>query len=552
MPGTGRDEAAKTREIRGIVDAILAGRVEGQAGLEALKKDVSARLGLSSLPSNADILACSSAQERQRLKMLVRKPTRTLSGVAVIAAMTSPARCPHGICVPCPGGIFCLSPQSYTGREPAALRAAQHDFDPYRQVAARLGQLEVIGHSLDKSELIIMGGTFSSRPLGYQHWFVKRCLQAMNDYPRPSSRRSEPSGPDATSPQSMRDEPSAAFRSFAEEARANETAAVRNIGTTFETRPDCCRPADIAHMLSLGATKVELGVQSTRDDLLQRMKRGHSVEDSVQAAARLREAGLKVGFHMMPGLPGSTPQIDLQVFKDLFEDSRFRPDYLKIYPTLVIEGTQLYRLYCQGDYTPLQDTEAADLVSRIKEILPGYVRLQRVQRDIPAPLIVAGVKKSNLRQLAKAQLEARGGRCRCIRCREAGLLHVTEAEVFLKHEVYEAAGAAEHFLSFEDQNGTLVGFLRLRLSGEARVRELHVYGPMLPIGSREEGWQHRGYGERLVFAAEGLAQDAGYGRLQITSGIGARGYYRRLGYEQSGPYMARRLDEVKRFEGHDA
>jgi elongator complex protein 3 len=517
-----QDSKALGGELRRIVEAILAGVIKTQADLESHKKDVSSRLVLSTLPSNADILGVASTHERERLKMLVRKPTRTLSGVAVIAAMTSPARCPHGICVPCPGGIHCSSAQSYTGREPAALRAAQHDFDPYCQVTARLSQLAEIGHPLDKSELIIMGGTITSRPLGYQHWFVKRCLQAMNDYPAVKA-------------------PSIEWQSFADVADANETAAVRNIGTTFETRPDYCGPAETMNMLHLGATKVELGVQSTRDDILENMKRGHTVEDAVQANFALREAGLKVGFHMMPGLPGSTPVDDLDVFRELFSDSRFRPDYLKIYPTLVVEGTELYRQYLQGEYVPLGDDDAAELVSRIKEILPGYVRLARVQRDIPAQSIVAGVRKSNLRQLAQQRLQARGCHCRCIRCREAGLRRVLGGEVVLKHEVYEACGGVEHFLSFEVEDETIVGFLRLRLSARARVRELHVYGPMLPIGSRAEGWQHRGFGARLVQAAETLAKEAGYSALEITSGIGARGYYRRLGYERCGAYMAKRL-----------
>jgi elongator complex protein 3 len=489
-------------ELRLIVEAILVGQIKTEADLESRKKDASSCLGLPTLPSNADILALARPEERELLKMLVRKPTRTLSGVAVIAAMTSPARCPHGTCVPCPGGIECVSPQSYTGREPAALRAGQHGYDPYAQVSARLGQLGEIGHPLDKSELIIMGGTMSSRPLGYQHWFVKRCLQAMNDYPRPNG-------------------PVAGWQSFAGLAMANETASVRNIGTTFETRPDWCGPKEIEEMLSLGATKVELGVQSTRDDLLQNMKRGHTVEDSVTANRNLREAGLKVGFHMMPGLPGSTPEVDLEVFRDLFIDSRFRPDYLKIYPTLVIEGTELYRQYQAGDYAPLGDAAAAELVSRIKEILPGYVRLQRVQRDIPAQLIVAGVKKSNLRQLAQHNLQARGGKCRCIRCREAGLRRVLEANLRLKHESYEACGGTEHFFSFESEDDTLVGFLRLRLGARALVRELHVYGPMVPIGTRSDGWQHQGYGTRLLEAAEALAGVDGYGALKITCGIGA-------------------------------
>ena len=519
-------QKALENELRGIVEAILAGEICSQADLERAKKEASSRLALSTLPSNADILGRATGEEKERLGMLVRKPTRTLSGVAVIAAMTSPARCPHGICLPCPGGIASTSPQSYTGREPAAMRAAQHDYDPYRQVAARLAQLEEIGHPLDKSELIVMGGTITSRPLGYQHWFVRRCLQAMNDYP------------EGASISGIRD-------SFEAIASANETARVRNIGTTFETRPDYCRQADIAQMLKLGATKVELGVQSTSDGILERMRRGHTVEDTAAANRALREAGLKVGFHMMPGLPGSSTETDLRVFKELFSDSRFRPDYLKIYPTLVIEGTELYRLYHRGEYSPLDDEAAADLVSRIKEILPPYVRLQRVQRDIPAHLIVAGVKKSNLRQLAQKHLAMRGSSCRCIRCREAGLRRVQDGEVRLEQQHYPACGAEEHFLSFASQDETLIGFLRLRLSEKARVRELHVYGPMLPIGSRKDGWQHRGFGERLVEEAERLAGEAGYSSLEITSGIGARGYYRRLGYTLWGHYMAKSLQGKK-------
>lgn len=512
-------------ELRKIVDAILSGEISCDADLESHKKDLASGLGLASLPSNADILSAARPEEREGLKMLIRKPTRTLSGVSVIAAMTSPARCPHGTCVPCPGGIACLSPQSYTGREPAALRAGQHNYDPYNQVTARLSQLDEIGHPLDKAELIIMGGTITSRPLGYQHWFIKRCLEAMNDYPNP---------PPAGEP---------GWRSFQDAARANEGSRVRNIGTTFETRPDWCGAKQIETIISLGGTKVELGVQSIRDDVLVRMNRGHTVEDTVKANLRLREAGLKVGFHMMPGLPGTTPEQDLEVFKDLFEDSRFRPDYLKIYPTLVVERTRLYEQYLRREYEPLSDDEAAELVSRIKELLPRYVRLQRVQRDIPAQLIVAGVKKSNLRQLAGSRLKDRGGRCHCIRCREAGLRGVVEGDFRLKHEAYEACEAEEHFISFEDEEETTIGFLRMRLgdSKAARVRELHIYGPMVPLGTRKDGWQHRGFGTRLVEAAEEMARDKEYETLEITSGIGARGYYRKLGYDLKGPYMSKSL-----------
>ena len=510
-------------ELRSIVDAILSGDIEGEADLEAAKKAAASALGLSSLPSNADILGSALLEERERLKMLVRKPTRTLSGVAVIAAMTSPARCPHGICVPCPGGICNSSPQSYTGREPAAMRAEQHSFDPYDQVMARLGQLNEIGHPLDKAELIIMGGTITSRPIGYQQWFIKRCLMAMNDYPGVKT---------------------VGWRSFSEVAKENEHASVRNIGTTFETRPDWCKPEQITKMLSLGATKVELGVQSIRDDLLMAMKRGHLVEDVVFANESLREAGLKVGFHMMPGLPGSTPDADLDVFEKLFRDPRFRPDYLKIYPTLVVQGTELYEMYLRSEYQPLGDDDAAELVSRVKALLPKYVRLQRVQRDIPAHLIVAGVKKSNLRQLAGQKLRMRGQRCNCIRCREAGLRGISVEDIEhieLRQESYEACGAEEYFLSFEGDDESLIGFLRLRLGATARVRELHIYGPLVPIGTRKDGWQHKGYGSKLVQMAETIASEKGYQSIEITSGIGAREYYRRRGYDLLEPYMIKRL-----------
>ena len=286
---------------------------------------------------------------------------------------------------------------------------------------------------------------------------------------------------------------------------------------------------------------MELGVQSTDDELLLRMRRGHTVRETIEANRALREAGLKVGFHMMPGLPGSDPQRDLASFRELFDGEEFRPDYLKIYPALVVEGTELYDLYLRGEYEPLGDGEAAELISRIKELIPPYTRLQRVQRDIPAPAIAAGVKKSNLRQLAKERLLSRGGSCRCIRCREAGLRGVSEeAEVSLRDLSYRACGGEERFLSFEAEDGTLAGFLRLRLSEGAHVRELHVYGPMTPLGKRG-GWQHRGIGSTLLAEAEEISSAQSYESLRVTSGIGARPYYRRRGYQLRGPYMVRDL-----------
>ena len=314
--------------------------------------------------------------------------------------------------------------------------------------------------------------------------------------------------------------------------------SVRNVETTFETRPDWCGPGQIKNLLLLGGTKVELGVQSTDDALLEKMRRGHSVRDAASANRALREAGLKVGFHMMPGLPGSDPRQDLRSFRDLFEKEEFRPDYLKIYPALVVDGTPLCDLYRRGEFLPLGDEEAAELVSRIKEMVPPYTRIQRVQRDIPAHQIVAGVKKSNLRQLARERLESRGKECRCIRCREAGLRGVEDMDISFGDLTYRACGGTEHFLSYEGEDGTLAGFLRLRLGEEARVRELHVYGPMMPLG-KKGGWQHRGIGSNLLAAAEEMARDAGYSSLLVTSGIGARPYYRRRGYVLAEPYMTK-------------
>lgn len=507
--------------FREIIEAISSGAIKSEEDLERAKKSLAVQLKLPSIPSNSEILNAAREDERGSLKLLIKKPTRTLSGVAVVAVMTRPARCPHGVCVPCPGGVLGgrCSPQSYTGREPAALRAIQHDFDPYEQVAARLKQLSDIGHPVDKVELILMGGTITSMPLGYQCWFVKRCLEAMNDHPYANK--------------------DTIWRSFREVAADNNRASVRNVGITFETRPDWCKAVHIKRMLYLGATKVELGVQSLYDEVLIKIRRGHTVEETVKANRLLREAGLKVGFHMMPGLPGSTPEMDLKMFKDLFENPNFRPDYLKIYPTLVIEGTELYNMWKRGEYEPLDSEEAADLISRIKGMLPRYTRLQRVQRDIPAHLIAAGVKKSNLRQLARRHLEDRGGACRCIRCREAGLRGISE-EISLNIESYEACGSTEHFISFETVDDTLVAFLRLRLGREARIRELHVYGPLVPLG-KKGGWQHRGIGSALLERAEELAKDAGYEKIYVTSGIGVRGYYASSGYRLNEPYMEKDL-----------
>ncbi|HEY9246899.1 MAG TPA: tRNA uridine(34) 5-carboxymethylaminomethyl modification radical SAM/GNAT enzyme Elp3 [Candidatus Methanoperedens sp.] len=525
--------------FRELIEKLLRREITTKQELNAAKKEISTRCKLSSLPANSMILAAAKENEKKEiLEFLQLKPVRTISGVAVIAAMTSPAPCPHGLCLPCPGGPESKyhSPQSYMGAEPAARRAFENDFDPYRQVMSRLKQLEQIGHPIEKAELIVMGGTFTSRTLCYQEWFVRRAIEAMNDFPGVSKRSD--------------------YATIEEVQSANESARIRNVGITIETRPDWIKAEHIDTILGLGATKVEIGVQSTHDLILAGIKRGHTVKESADSNMRLRDSGLKVGFHMMPGLPGSTAESDFRMFETLFEDERFRPDYLKIYPTLVTEGTKLHGMWESGNYAPLEVEDAVELLAKVKSILPGWVRLQRIQRDIPAYQVLAGITKSNIRQLAKQRLAEMGGKCRCIRCREVGhgsLSGLVPEDINLMVEKYEACSGLEHFISFEDEDKELlIGFIRLRfphaphrqeLLCAALVRELHVYGSMVPpgAGAGEKQWQHRGYGEELLAEAEETARASGYDKIAITSGIGVRDYYRKFGYEREGPYMTKRL-----------
>ncbi len=531
-----------------VVEGILDGEV-GREDVEGAKLEACGTHSAPKVPTNAELLDFAPEGRLDELEaVLRRKPVRTASGVTPVAIMTSPESCPHGKCLYCPGGPASefSSAQSYTGHEPAAARAEQNDYDPYGQVTLRLAQLREIGHPVDKVELILMGGTMTARSADYQRWFLKRALEAMNDF-----NLEDP--PEPAEGRSFAEDPAEQEFAYLEDVLAeNETGAIRNIGTTFETKPDWCGHEQIDRMLDLGGTKVEVGVQTTFDGVNRDMHRGHGIQASIDANRRLREAGFKVGFHMMPGQPGSSIEMGRTDFRRLFEDPRWRPDYLKIYPTLVVAGTRVYDMWQRGEYEPLTNEQAAELVARIKADLPKYVRLQRVQRDIPADFIEAGVWKSNLRQLARQRMDEHGWTCDCIRCREVGMNEADPNEVTLDVMSYAAAGGTEHFLSFEDPDqNLLVGFLRLRFPGETRrpeldgaalVRELHVYGNETGLGEAGEDFQHRGFGRRLVSKAEAMAADAGYDKLAVISGIGAREYYReKHDYYQDGPYVSKRL-----------
>jgi elongator complex protein 3 len=544
------DSEAFERVCESLVSSILDGEID-RDGLEEAKMDACREHSSPKVPKNTELLDYAPEERREELEaVLRRKPVRTASGVSPVAIMTSPHTCPHGKCLYCPGGPASefSSSQSYTGHEPAAARGVQNEYDPYGQVTLRLHQLREIGHPVDKVELILMGGTMTARSHDYQEWFVKRALEAMNDYdpdapPAPSETESFKPDPEETE-----------FRYLEDVIAENETAEIRNIGTTFETKPDWCDPEQIDRMLRLGGTKVEVGVQTTYERINREMHRGHGIQASLDANRRLRDAGFKVGFHMMPGQPGMSKEMCLQDFRELFESTEWRPDYLKIYPTLVVRDTVTYDMWRRGEYEPLTNEEAAELVAEIKSIIPRYTRLQRVQRDIPADFIDAGVWKSNLRQLARQRMDERGWTCDCIRCREVGMNDEEPEDVELGVETYEVAGGTEQFISVEDfEKDLLVGFCRLRfpnepvrseLDGAALVRELHVYGSEVGVGeaSTDGNHQHRGYGRRLLKRAEALAEGAGYEKLSVISGIGTRQYYReKLGYYQDGPYVSKRL-----------
>jgi elongator complex protein 3 len=455
----------------------------------------------------------------------LRKPTRTLSGVAVVAVMTAPAACPHGRCTYCPGGLERGTPQSYTGEEPSALRGAQFGWDARAITEHRLGALSATGHPTSKVEVIVMGGTFPSRPRAYQETVIRGVFDGLNG---------------------------TASATLADAQAQNERAEHRCVSLTVETRPDWCGPEVLPWLLDAGVTRVELGVECLTDPVLESVNRAHRAGDVVRATKAARDSGLKVAYHWMLGLPGMDPDRDLADFARLFDDPSYRPDMLKIYPTLVIPGTELHADWSAGRYVPYDTETAVDLIARMKERLPKWVRIQRIQRDIPARLIAAGVRAGNLRERVLARLAERGGRCPCLRCREPGRRATPDPGRLVPYETpYEASGGTEWFLSLEDPDTeTVAGFLRLRAPGPESqgldgpvIRELKVLGAETAVGQAAAAgsYQHRGFGRALVGRAEEVARSTGARRLYVTSAVGTREYYRNLGFGPAGAHLAKPL-----------
>jgi elongator complex protein 3 len=504
-----------------------------------IKAKIGKKYNHTKVIKNATILDYATEKEKEIvIQLLKRRKTRTLSGVTVIAIMTEPLPCP-GTCIYCPGSDSQPEQkvaQSYTGKEPAAMRSIHNNYDPYLQVQSRIKDLEAIGHEVDKIELIIMGGTFLSTDTDYQEQFIKGAFEGVIE------KRLD---------------------TLEEAKKLAEKSRRRIVGITIETRPDYCKENEVDRMLIYGTTRVELGIQTVYDEIYNLVKRGHTSADSIEAIRIAKDAGLKINTHVMPNLPGSTYSQDLLLFDELYSNSDYRPDMLKIYPTLVIKGTELYNWWKQGRYSPYSDNELINLLVKVKSNLPSYVRIQRIMRDIPANLIEAGCINSNLRQLVQERLRENNETCKCIRCKEVGISKRSEIihensldKVKLFRKDYEASKGQEIFLSYENrQENYLIGYLRLRKpsvyahrselnDGKTMiVREIKVVGELVPKDMKPNRFtqiQHRGYGKLLMQTAEKIArEDFDAKKLAVISGIGVRDWFYDIGYKLDGVYVSK-------------
>ncbi len=551
---------------QGVQRALRAGEVTDKDGVQKLKKRLLRERRTPETPTDADLLPHLDADVAARWGHLLRKkPMRSQSGVAVVAVMSSPAACPHGKCIYCPGGPDADAPQSYTGFEPSTMRAKRYAYDPYRIVRTRLAGLERNGHAIDKVELIVQGGTFPARDDAYQDWFIAGLYAGCNDGPGDGDAAWEdPASWEAWS-EDERTQRLGALQ------QANETTRCRVVGLTVETKPDWCKQEHVDRMLRHGATRIELGIQCLDEETTARTNRGHTVADGVEAMRIARDAGFKLCVHLMPGLPrvatedggwATDPEADADDLRRLFEEADWRPDMLKVYPTLIVqEGeTTLKRWWADGRFTPMQTEDAVEVLAESLRHVPEWCRIQRIDRDIPTTHVLAGVMNSNLRELAEAESARRGFPVRDIRAREVGMrlrdgVQVDPERLVVVLREYEAGCGREVFLSLEDPEAdALVGFLRMRRVGDeahreefsvaggaAVIRELKVYGSALGLGEQsEEAWQHRGFGARLVGEAEAVAfREWGVGRLLVIAGVGVKAYYRRLGYGDVGAFVAK-------------
>ncbi len=514
-----------------ISNNLLAKKTPTKKDIKAEIKKICVKYSLDRIPRNYEILAKTDGQNFTKLqKILLKKPVKTASGVAVIALMPKPYACPHGRCTYCPGGVQINTPNSYTGKEPSTMTAIENEYDPKKQIQSKIEKLTVYGHDISKMELVIVGGTFLFMPAEYQKKFIKSCYDALNGFDSASLENAK---------------------------SANEHAKIRNVGFTIETKPDYCKAQHVDMMLDYGITRVEIGVQSLQERVYEIVNRGHTYSDVIESFQISKDAGYKIVAHMMPGLPTVKPEEDISDFKKLFSDDELKPDMLKIYPSLVLENTPLYDEYQVGKYKPYSNEEMIRVLTEIKKNVPKWVRIMRVQREISSTEIIAGPKSGNLRQIVLKNLHKEGLSCKCIRCREVGLSKSeSNADGLRLDRVdYKSSGGKEVFLSYEDSNEAIYGFLRLRKPSikahrkeitpkSCIVRELHVYGKSVKIGERaDDGIQHTGLGKNLMREAERISQEEYDAKnLLVISAVGTREYYQKLGYQLNGPYMAKTLE----------
>ncbi|HLC85874.1 MAG TPA: tRNA uridine(34) 5-carboxymethylaminomethyl modification radical SAM/GNAT enzyme Elp3 [Candidatus Nanoarchaeia archaeon] len=554
--------------ILDFIDRMELGKL---SDMESIKRKISKKYKLSKFPSNIEILEELNEEQKELYKsFLITKPVRTLSGVAPLAIMTKPIACAHGKCIFCPGGpksFFGNVPQSYTGNEPSTMRAIRSNYDPYLIVFNRLEQYTLLNQIPDKTEIIIQGGTFCSFPKYYQEEVIKYTLKGMNDFSEMFFRDNkfnftkfkefyELPGTIKDNERTKRiHEKLLKIKGNADlevEQLKNETARIRSTALVIETKPDWCKEDEINEILKLGITRVELGIQTLKDEVLKITNRGHDLKDTKESIHLLKDSFLKTTFHMMPGLPNTTKEEDIKMFEELFENQDYKPDSLKIYPCLVMPGTPLFVQYKKGKFKPLTTEEAADIISEGKKFIPEYCRVMRVNRDIPSTVIHDGVMNTNLRQIVAEKVKEKGIECRCIRCREPMNRKVDYDSIDIKKQYYDSSNGKEIFISIEDiKNDIVLGFCRLRkpynpfrkeiTESSAGVRELHVYGQATPLG-HEGSVQHKGYGKKLLGEAEKIAKEEwNCNKLLVISAIGTREYYKKLGYSRDGPYMSKEL-----------
>ncbi|MBI2453192.1 tRNA uridine(34) 5-carboxymethylaminomethyl modification radical SAM/GNAT enzyme Elp3 [Candidatus Peregrinibacteria bacterium] len=522
-----------------LIKEALEKGIEGGNDLQKLKNQYSARYNLSSFTNQEliqayrNLLQTKKIQKKENLeKILKKRAIRSLSGVAVVTVLTKPYPCP-GRCVFCPTEK--QMPKSYLSNEPGAMRALLNDFEPFKQVKNRLRALEASGHPTDKIELIVLGGTFSSYKKVYQKYFICQCINALNGGKKE--------------------------RSLAKALKKNEKVRHRLVGLSLETRPDHVTEKEIIHFRNLGCTKIQLGVQHLDDEILDYVKRGHHKKEAIESIRICKDAGLKVSIHMMPNLPGSTPEKDLKMFQEIFANPDFRPDYLKVYPCVVTPFSELEHWYRRGEYSSYSDEVLEKLLVEIKKTFPRYVRVDRLIRDIPGESIIEGSKITNLRQEIKRKYPKL--KCQCIRCREIRDEPIDPKKIKYEEICYEASEGTEYFLSFT-QHDKICALLRLRfveksspdskprlsrkqhfikeISGASIVRELHTYGIHVALGKREKkAHQHLGLGKKLMQKAEKISKKNGFKRIAVISSIGTRQYYRKLDYRLKGTYMMKKL-----------